>query len=158
MCLSTQQRQLNHVQIVLKRQGSGPWVKGQGCSNALNLTDCLCLIIRIEKIGCNNRFLETTGQNLFLLGGYIDKSVVFQIPKKQVKVKVTPYTKTLKTYFKPLLRNFLSQGLGIWHEGSAKQGTYSCNFISLPHKMFFRRTISAVSDSVSFFLNSWDQT
>ena len=30
---------------------------------------------------CNDRFLETAGQNLFLLGGYIGKSDVFQVPK-----------------------------------------------------------------------------
>ena len=35
-----------------------------------------------KKEDCNDRFLETAGQNLFLLGGNIDKSDVFHIPKK----------------------------------------------------------------------------
>ena len=35
----------------------------------------------IKKEGCNDLFMEAAGQNLFLLGGYIDKSDVFQIPK-----------------------------------------------------------------------------
>ena len=36
---------------------------------------------RLKKEGCNDRFLKTTSQNLFLLGGYKAESDVFQIER-----------------------------------------------------------------------------
>ena len=65
---------------------SGLQVKVQGHSNALNFTDYLFLFVGgKKKEGCNDRFLETADQNLFILGGYIAESDVLQISENQVK-------------------------------------------------------------------------
>ena len=49
----------------------------------MNFTDQLCLTVRGKKKKINGRLLETSSQNLFISGGYIAESDVFQVPERR---------------------------------------------------------------------------